>query len=102
MRLTLVCKVVYCRIMKRDLIVTGICLLAACSRKNNLLMGRVESAVGTHTVVVTDCYRTSVPDPQRVSGEGATAVWRFTPCRDADIWIRADQLTVNGREYGVL
>ena len=88
--------------MKRTLIVTGICFLAACSKKNNLLMGRVEANVGNHTVVVTDCYRTRVPDPQRLSDEAGHSVWRYTPCRDADIWIRGEQLTVNGKEYGRL
>src|SRR6478672_8280552 len=92
----------------RPLVVTGIfllaglCLLAACSRKNNLLMGRVEAAVGSHTVVVTDCYRTRAPEPQRLSDEGGVAVWRYMPCRDADIWLRGEELTVNGRPYGRL
>jgi hypothetical protein len=92
----------------RALIVTGICLLAgvcllvACSRKNNLLMGRVEATVGTHTVVVTDCYRTHAPEPQRLSDDGGQPVWRYMPCRDADVWIRGQQLTVNGKEYGRL
>jgi hypothetical protein len=27
-------------------------------------------------------------------------MYRFTPCRDADVVIRGDQLTVNGRGYG--
>ena len=56
----------------------AIVLLSACSRSNNLLLGRVEATVGTHAVVVTDCYRTSVPSPQRLED----AVYRFTPCRD--------------------
>ena len=34
---------------------------SACGRSTNLLLGRVEAIVSTHTVVVTDCYRTSVP-----------------------------------------
>ena len=80
----------------------GICLLVTCSRKNNLLMGRVEANVGSHTVVVTDCYRTRVPEPQRLSDEAGQAVWRYMPCRDADVWIRGEQLTVNGKEYGRL
>ena len=42
--------------------------LAACSQENNLLMGRVEAAAGTHRVVVTDCYRTSAPGPEIVEG----------------------------------
>lgn len=68
----------------------------ACSRSNNLLLGRVEATVGSHRVVVTDCYRTSVPAPQKVDD----AVYRFTPCRDADVLIRGDELVVNGRSYG--
>ena len=72
-------------------------LVAGCSRSNNLLLGRVEATVAGHPVVVTDCYRTSVPPPQ-AEANGA----RFTPCRDADVVIRAEQLTVNGTAYGPL
>jgi hypothetical protein len=75
----------------------ALCLLG-CSRQNNLLLGRVEAPVGTHTVVVTDCYRTSAPGPEQV----ATAAYHYMPCRDADVWIRGEQLTVNGRSYGHL
>ena len=75
--------------------------LAACSRSNNLLFGRVEAAVGGHTVVVTDCYRTSVPPPQQFEDLGRPA-YRFTPCRDADVLIRGEELTVNGQSYGGL
>ena len=70
-------------------------LLCACSRSNNLALGRVQATVGGHTVVVTDCYRTSVDPPQKVEGG-----FRFTPCRDADILIRGDELVVNGQSYG--
>jgi len=81
----------------------GLFLLAACSSSNNLLLGRVEATVGTHKVVVTDCYRTSVPPPQRVEGPAAPRpTYRFTPCRDADVLIRGDELVVNGRPYGHL
>ena len=73
-------------------------LLSACSRSNNLLLGRVQAQVGSHAVVVTDCYRTSVPPPQRLPD----AVYRFTPCRDADVLIRGDELLVNGQSYGRL
>ena len=73
-------------------------LLSACSRSNNLLLGRVQAEVGSHTVVVTDCYRTSVPPPERLGD----AVYRFTPCRDADVLIRGDELLVNGQSYGRL
>jgi hypothetical protein len=79
------------------LFVAGI-LLAGCSRSNNLVLGRVEAEVGGHTVVVTDCYRTDVPPPQHVEA----AVYRFTPCRDADVWIRNGELEVNGKRYGRL
>ena len=71
-------------------------LLAACSRSNNLLLGRVEATVGTHEVVVTDCYRTSVDSPRKI----ADTVYRFTPCRDADVLIRGEELVVNGKPYG--
>lgn len=78
-------------------------LLSACSRSNDLLFGRVEATVGGHTVAVTDCYRTSVPRPQKIedSADGKPA-YRFTPCRDADIVIRGEELVVNGRSYGRL
>jgi hypothetical protein len=72
-------------------------VLNGCSRSNNLLLGRVEAVVAGHTVVVTDCYRTNVPAPLPES-HGAT----FTPCRDAVVAIRDEQLTVNGTSYGSL
>src|ERR1019366_4385081 len=53
---------------------------------------------GTHTVVVTDCYRTSAPDPEQVDA----AATHYMPCRDADVWIRGEELTVNGKSYGRL
>jgi hypothetical protein len=72
-------------------------LMVGCSRSNNLLFGRVEAVVAGHPVVVTDCYRTSVPAPVQ-EPNGAT----FTPCRDAVVLIRNEQLTVNGTAYGPL
>src|SRR5674476_996645 len=72
--------------------------LVGCSRHNNLLLGRVESPVGANTVVVRDCYRTSVPGPERV----AATAYHYMPCRDADVWIRGEELTVNGTSYGHL
>ena len=77
-------------------------LLDACSRSNNLILGRVEARVGTHTVVVTDCYRTQPPPPERLADERGRPVYRYMPCRDADIWIRGAELTVNGKSYGNL
>jgi|SRR5882672_3300559 len=72
-------------------------LTMGCSRSNDLLFGRVEAVVAGHTVVVTDCYRTKVPPPVP-EADGAT----FTPCRDAVVAIRSEQLTVNGTSYGPL
>ena len=74
---------------------------SACSRSNNLLLGRVEATVGGHTVVVTDCYRTSVTPPEKVGGPSEQS-YRFMPCRDADVLIRNDELIVNGSSYGLL
>ena len=77
--------------------------LAGCSSSNNLFLGRVEAKVGTHEVVVTDCYRTSVPPPQKLENTAAgQEVYRFMPCQDADVSIRGDELTVNGKPYGRL
>ena len=79
-------------------------LLPACSRSNNVLLGRVEAKVGEHNVVVTDCYRTSVPAPVKVeaSASGGRESYRYAPCRDSDILIRDEDLTVNGTSYGRL
>jgi hypothetical protein len=76
-------------------------LLAGCSSSNNLLLGRVQARVSGHMVVVTDCYRTSVPPPRKMEEEGRIA-WRFTPCRDAEVLIRDEELVVNGQSYGRL
>ena len=81
--------------MKLGLCLVPVILLSGCSSSNNLLLGRVEATVGGHAVVVTDCYRTSVDPPQSIEGG-----YRFTPCRDADVLIRADELVVNGQSYG--
>ena len=78
-------------------VVCGALLVGGCSKSNNLFLGRVEATVAGHPVVVTDCYRTRVPQPQ-TELNGA----RFTPCRDADVLIRDGQLTVNGTPYGPL
>ena len=79
--------------------ISAILLLAAgCSSSNNVLLGRVEASVGTHMVVVTDCYRFHAPQPERL----ANGDYHYMPCRDAEVWIRGDQLTVNGQSYGRL
>src|SRR5260370_8594218 len=73
-------------------------LFSSCSRSNNLLMGRVETSVGGHTIVVTDCYRTSV-DPPTTENAGGITTYSFAPCRDAQVSIRGDQLMANGHSY---
>lgn len=85
--------------MRRPFLFVTFCVaavLCGCSQSNNLLLGEVQAQVGGHWVRVTDCYRTSVPPPERLPD----ASYRFMPCRDADIRIRAGELTVNGRSYG--
>jgi hypothetical protein len=82
---------------------TAACLLAAlfsatCGRSNNLLLGRVEAQVGPHRVVVTDCYRFSVPPSVRTVDGG----YRFIPCGDADIRVEPSGLLVNGLSHGVV
>lgn len=77
-------------------------VLAGCSSSNNLLFGQVEATVGIHPVVVTDCYRISVPPPRMMQDQSAELLYRFTPCRDADVVIRGEALFVNGVSYGPL
>ena len=75
----------------------AIVMATACNHSNNLLLGQVQATVGTHTVVVTDCYQTSVPSPRKFGDD-----YRFTPCRDADVMIHDETLSVNGQSYGHL
>src|SRR5215210_4173572 len=75
--------------------------LGGCSQSNNLLLGRVETIVDDHRVVVTDCYRTSGPPPGPLAGSEGPG-YRFTPCRDADVVIRSNRLMVNCHSYGPL
>jgi hypothetical protein len=76
--------------------------LSSCSKSNNLLLGRVEEKVGSHIIIVTDCYKTTVPPPQLLKSESDKPFYRFTPCLDADVVIDGDQLTVNGTSYGAI
>jgi hypothetical protein len=69
-----------------------------CSDSNNLLLGEVRATVGMHPVTVTDCYRTSPPAPKQTG----PASYEYAPCRDANVTIREELLTVNGRPYGKL
>jgi hypothetical protein len=77
-------------------------LFGACNKSNNVLLGRVEERVGNHIVIVTDCYKTSVPPPQLLKSASNKPFYRFTPCLDADVVIDGDQLIVNGRSYGAI
>jgi hypothetical protein len=74
--------------------------LTSCSRSNNLVFGEVEAQVGRHTVRVTDCYRWTVPPPERLPDVNGQPSYRFMPCRDADVRIQAGELVVNGQSYG--
>ena len=87
--------------MRQQLLVVftlGLLLFSACSRSNNLLEGRVEATVGTHLVVVTDCYRLNAPQPLKISGQE----FQYKPCRDAEVVIRNEELIVNAKSYGKL
>jgi hypothetical protein len=86
--------------MTRVILLSAAVTLSSCSRSNNLLFGEVEAQVDRHTVRVTDCYRTSVPAPERTQDVNGQPSYRFMPCRDADVQIRAGELVVNGQSYG--
>ncbi len=84
-------------------LIVSVTLLMGCSRSNNVLLGRVEAVVGEHRVVVTDCYRTSVPPPKQLPDlSDGKHVYQFMPCRDANVLIRGDELIVNETSYGPL
>ncbi len=77
-------------------------LASSCSKSNNLLLGRVEAKVGSHIVIVTDCYRTTVPPAEILRDSDNRPFYRYAPCVDADVMINGVQLLVNGRSYGNL
>jgi len=80
------------------LIATLLLPLAAC----DLIEGRVESEVAGHHVIVTDCYRSSPPPPERLADEAGQPVHRYAPCKDAIVMLRGEALEVNGTAYGTL
>jgi hypothetical protein len=86
--------------MRRAFLALAAVVLSSCNRSNNLLLGEVQAQVGRHTVRVTDCYRTSVPPPERLPDMNGQPSYHFMPCRDADVQIRAGELVVNGQSYG--
>jgi hypothetical protein len=79
------------------LILTCILGAAGCGHSNNLLLGEVRGWMGTHEILVTDCYRTRVPQPT-----ASEMTFRWEPCRDAVIAIENERLKVNGKDYGHL
>jgi hypothetical protein len=83
------------------ILVSLIAIATTCSRSNNLLEGRVQAQVGDHVVVVTDCYRTSVPSSEQLDNTpDGQPTYRFAPCRDAVVELRGAELVVNGTSYG--
>lgn len=85
-----------------------LCLCSAfvfqgCARVEGVLLGRVETTIEDHAVVVTDCYR--IGGEQKIetvekSAEGVT--YKYAPCRDAVILIKRGELIVNNKSYGLL
>ncbi|MCX6134530.1 MAG: hypothetical protein NTU47_12010 [Ignavibacteriales bacterium] len=74
----------------------------ACNKSNNILLGRVEEKLGSHVIIVTDCFKTSVPPALLLKSASDKPFYRFTPCLDADVVIDGDVLIVNGRSYGAI
>lgn len=91
------------RILTVALLLATLLVFSACSRSNNLLLGRVESHIDQHSVVVTDCYRFEVPAVESLAGSSADSpAWRFAPCRDAVVELNGNDLRVNGVDYGAI
>jgi hypothetical protein len=90
--------------MKRFLLAAAMLLpiVCGCSRSNNLLLGRIEHTVGSHRIVVTDCYRMNVPPAEVEKAPDGRETIHDMPCRDADIVIADGQLKVNGVTYGAI
>ncbi len=88
-------------LIEAGMLLSLIAIATTCSPSNNLLEGRVEARVGDHVVVVTDCYRTSAPSPERLDNTpDGQPTYRFAPCRDAVVELRGAELVVNGTSYG--
>ena len=81
--------------------VAPVIFLSGCSDSNNLLLGHVKGSLGSHRILVTDCYRISVPPPVETEAAGQVT-YAFMPCRDAAVVIRSEELFVNGKPYGRL
>ncbi len=78
-------------------------LASGCARLDSVVLGHVQATVAGYHVSVTDCYRTTIPEPERPSSlADGTQVYRWAPCRDAQIVIRGRTLVVNDREIQTL
>ncbi len=72
---------------------------SACSRDNNVLMGQLETDMGGHHVVVTNCRQFfGAPKPTKF----AATSYRYAPCKDSVVVIQGDTLFVNGLAQGTL
>lgn len=70
---------------------------------NSPLFGRVIAQVDDHTVVVWDCHTMRTPVVQELADTPAGEdVFRFAPCRNAEVVVEGDRLFVNGTLYGRL
>lgn len=86
-------------VIRRIAVACIVLLPSACSRSNNVLLGRVEADINGHRVAVTDCYRFfGIPQVQKLA-EGS---YRYAPCKDVDVAIQGNELFVNGTAYGDL
>ena len=84
------------------LLVVATLTAPSCARMGDLIQGRVEADVAGHHVVVTDCYRTSPPAPERLADENGLPVYQYAACKDAIVMLRGAELQVNVKSYGAL
>lgn len=74
-------------------------LSTGCSRDNNVLMGQVETDMGGHHVVVTNCRQFfGTPKPTKF----AATSYRYAPCKGSVVVIQGNSLFVNGLAQGRL
>jgi len=88
--------------------IAGSASLSRCVAEDSNMAIRAEAGPGGikafdhHKVVVTDCYRTNVPGPQQEKSNDEQPVFRYAPCKDAEIVIHGRDLSVNGTQYASL
>ncbi len=89
-------------------IVLFLCLCSAfvfqgCARVEGVLLGRVETKIEDHALVVTDCYRIGGEQLiETVEKSAEVVTYKYAPCRDAVIFIKRGELIANGKSYGML